>query len=146
MTLYHYVAEKNPIGAKKVLNSFGEKAVPRPDILAKQLANCVNQHGKECLYRIAAVHPDLDLVSQYYLQATRNEHTPCECDKCTKEAEKESVWASADGQEIKKTVEEIKNKQEAQNGNAPKTEKSESKDLMILGVVAVIALALVMKK
>ena len=147
-TLYHYVAAKNPVGAKNVLNSFGEKAVPRPDILASQLANCVNRHGKDCLYRIAAVHPDLELVSEYYKHATQNENTPCGCDKGKSEDETKSVWDSADGQEIKKTVEEIKNKQSTQNTNnqTPKEKESQSRDLMIIGAVAVIALALVMKK
>ena len=145
MTIYEYVAAKNPIGAKNVLNSFGEKAVPRPDILARQLANCVNKHGKNALYRIAAVHPDLKLVSEYHKESTKNEHTPCECDKC-KMMDKEQIFSSADGQEVKKTIEDIKNKQ-AEMLNAPKeSTKSDSKELMIVGAVVIIALALVMKK
>jgi methylmalonyl-CoA mutase cobalamin-binding subunit len=68
MTIYEYVALNNPNGAKTVLKSFGVKAVLRPDILAKQLANSVINHGKKSLYRIAAIHPDFELVSEYYKQ------------------------------------------------------------------------------
>lgn len=145
MTIYEYVALKNPIGAKTVLNSFGEKAVPRPDILARQLADSVKKHGKDALYRIASVHPDLNLLSEYYKQSTKNDHTPCECEKCQVTAS-EPVFSSADGQEVKKAVEEIKTKQDVIANTPKEASKSDSKDLMIIGAVAVIALALVMKK
>jgi|TARA_R110000796_G_scaffold71585_7_gene162472 hypothetical protein len=148
MTIYEYVATKNPIGAKTVLNSFGEKAVPRPDILAKQLANAVNKHGKDALFRIASVHPDMNLISEYNKQVSKNndvveavEEKSCGC----KEKEVESLFSSAEGQEIKKAVENLSLKQDTLS-NTPKESKSDSKDLMIIGAVAVIALALVMKK
>ena len=146
MTLYEYVAVKNPIGAKTVLNSFGEKAVPRPDILAKQLANAVNKYGKDALFRIASVHPDMQLISEYNKESNKSkdvvEEKSCGC----KDKKEESIFSSAEGQEIKKAVETLSLKQDAQS-NIPKESKtSDSKDLMIIGAVAVIALALVMKK
>jgi hypothetical protein len=145
MTIYEYVATKNPIGAKTVLNSFGEKAVPRPDILAKQLANAVNKHGKDALFRIASVHPDMQLISEYNKQVNKSseavEEKSCGCEK----KEVESLFSSAEGQEIKKAVETLSLKQDTLS-NTPKESKSDSKDLMIIGAVAVIALALVMKK
>ena len=138
MTIYEYVAQKNPIGAKNVLNSFGHKAVPRPDILARQLANSVNQYGKEALYRIAAIHPDLELI-EHYLDHSESK----EAKSKTVEAEK-SLFSSAEGQEIKRAVEDIKNNQNSKN-NAPK-EKSEKTELLIIGAVVLVALALVLKK
>tara|TARA_R110000787_G_scaffold44415_9_gene109032 strand:- start:448 stop:885 length:438 start_codon:yes stop_codon:yes gene_type:complete len=143
MTIYHYIAYKNPNGAKNVLNSFGEKAIRKPEILAEQLANTVRKHGKEALFRIASVHPDLKLVSEYNKVATKNDEPkekPCSCDK-----EKESLFSSAEGQDIKKSVELLTQKQN-QIDNSPKEQKSDSKELMIVGAVVVIALALVMKK
>ena len=142
MTIYEYVAEKNPIGAKTVLHSFGEKAVPRPDILARQLANAVNKYGKDALFRIASVHPDLDLVNQYNKVANPPSEEDC---GCSKEKEKESVFSSADGEQLIKAVEDISKKQESPNPTI--NEKSSDKtELMIIGVVAVIALALITKK
>ena len=141
MTIYEYVAYKNPIGAKTVLNSFGEKAVPRPDILARQLANAVNKHGKDALYRIASVHPDLQLVTEYNKQALKpkEEDKPCGCEK------KESLFSSAEGQEIKKAVETISLKQDALS-NSQKEPKSDKTELMIIGAVVLVSLALVMKR
>ena len=144
MTIYEYVATKNPIGAKTVLNSFGEKAVPRPDILAKQLANAVNKHGKDALFRIASVHPDMNLISEYNKEINKDKEV--EGKSCGCKEKEESIFSSAEGQEIKKAVETLGIKQDTLS-NAPKESKpSDSKDLMIIGVVAVIALALVMKK
>ena len=145
MNLYEYVAVKNPVGAKNVLNSFGEKAVPRPDILARQLANSVNKYGKDALFRIASVHPDIQLISEYNKQANKvsdaeNEKT-CSCKKETAE----SLFSSAEGQEIKKAVEDLSQKQSAL-ANSPKESKSDSKDLMIIGAVVLVALALITKK
>lgn len=150
MTIYEYVALKNPIGAKTVLNSFGEKAVRRPDILAKQLANSVNKYGKEALYRIASVHPDLRLVTEYNKQSIALEEVakgegkekPCGCEK---EKEKESLFSSAEGQEIKKAVEDLSLKTNTL-ANTPKEQKSDKTELMIIGAVVLVGLALVMKK
>ena len=126
MTIYEYLAEQNPIGAKTVLNSFGEKAVRRPDILARQLADLVNNYGKDALFRIASVHPDLELVNQYNKVANPPSKEDC---GCSKEKEKESVFSSADGEQLIKAVEDINKRQDT-----PKH------------TVAIIALALITKK
>jgi hypothetical protein len=57
----------------------------------------------------------------------------------------EDLFSSAEGQEIKKAVENLSLKQDALT-NTPKESKSDSRDLMIIGAVVVVALALVMKK
>lgn len=145
MTIYEYVAVKNPIGAKTVLNSFGEKAVPRPDILARQLANAVNKHGKNALFRIASVHPDMQLMAEYQKQITKDEDV-VEEKSCGCKDKEESIFSSAEGQEIKKAVETLSLKQDALSNTPTESPKSDSKDLMIIGAVVVVALALVMKK
>lgn len=142
MTIYEYTALNNPIGAKNVLNSFGEKAVPRPDILARQLANAVQKHGKDALYRIASVHPDLELISEYEAANSAHEEPKKESETCGCKKE-ESIFSSAEGQEIKNAVNDLQRRQDL--SNQPK-EKSDSKDLMIIGAVAVIALALITRK
>jgi|DEB0MinimDraft_10_1074344.scaffolds.fasta_scaffold20694_2 hypothetical protein len=145
MNLYQYVAYKNPEGAKRVINSYGEKAIRQPDILAKQLAEKVNKHGKEALYRITSVHPDLKLISDYHevnapKVEEKKEDKPCTCGK--------NDYSSADGaeaSEVKKVVEDIKRKQEIDSvaSASQKTEKSDRTELMIIGAVALIGLALV---
>tara|TARA_R110002020_G_scaffold468211_1_gene692325 strand:+ start:132 stop:575 length:444 start_codon:yes stop_codon:yes gene_type:complete len=147
MNLYEYVAVKNPVGAKTVLNSFGVKAVRRPDILSRQLANSVNKYGKEALFRIAAIHPDLQLVTEYNKAVAVNNGESnekyCQCGK--KKEEKESLFSSAEGQEIKKAVEDLSLKTDSL-ANTPKETKSDKTELMIIGAVVLVGLALVMKK
>jgi hypothetical protein len=65
MTIYQYIAYKNPMGAKKVLDSFGMRATRQPEVLARQLAGAVNRHGEQAMYRIASVHPDLELITEF---------------------------------------------------------------------------------
>jgi hypothetical protein len=136
ITLYEYVADKNPNGAKNVLNSFGKKAVRRPDILAQQLADLVNQRGKEALYRIASVHPDLELISHH------NEYKQSQAEKAQA---KDSIFSSAEGQEIKRAVDDLKRNHQAPV-STPQAEKSEKAELMIIGAVVLVGLALVLKK
>jgi len=143
MTLYEYIAYSHPEGAKRVINSYGSKAIRKPEMLAKQLADTVNRNGKEALYRIASVHPDLELLTHF------NEHNASEDDK-KKEKEscsckdKESNFSSAEGQAIKQAVEDLSKKQS--EANKPAETKTEKSELMIIGAVVLIGLALVMKK
>lgn len=144
MNLFQYVAYKNPEGAKRVINSYGEKAIKQPDMLAKQLADKVNKHGKEALYRITSVHPDLKLISDYHEvnqpKKEEKEDKPCTCGK--------SDYSNADGgeaSEVKKVVEDIKRKQELDSVATASQgkERSDKTELMIIGAVALIGLALV---
>jgi hypothetical protein len=141
MTIFEYVALNNPNGAKNVVNKFGHKAIRRPDMLARQLADTVNRHGKQAMYEIASVHPDLDLITHFNeFNAEKEGKSSCGC----KDKKEDSLFSSAEGQAIKKAVEDISRKQEvAESG---KKEKSEKSELLIIGAVAVIGLALVMKK
>lgn len=141
-SIFEYIALKNPNGAKEVINSFGSKAIRRPDILAQQLADTVNQHGKTALYRIAAVHPDLQLISHYN---DHNASKKLEVEKKSSKSESDSIFSSAEGQAIKKAVEDISKQQEIAKNTTDKP-KSEKSELLIIGAVVLIGLALVMKK
>lgn len=143
MTLSEYVAIKNPLGAKKVIESYGLQAVRQPQILARQLNDTLVKHGDEALYRIASVHPDLKLITAFNAhnsQANGEEKKKEDC-SCKKE---ESIFSSAEGQQIKSAVEELKRNQV--EANKPKEGKSEKTELLIIGAVAIVGLALVMKK
>lgn len=142
MTIFEYTALKNPEGAKRVVNSFGEKAIRNPQALARQLADKVNKHGEKALYRIASVHPDFKLVSDYVKvnqkdSEEKEEKSSCSCQK--------ENYSNADGNdEVKKAIEDVKRKQELDSvaSNSSK-EKSDKTELMIIGAVALIGLALV---
>jgi hypothetical protein len=141
MTIYDYIAYKNPLGAKQVINSYGALANRRPDILAKQLANTVNKHGKQALYKIAGVHPDLELITHfndYNSEQEKGKDKSCSCN--------ESAFSSLEGQAIKEAVQDLQVKQKVSEQTPETKEKTESKDLLIIGAIAVISLALIMRK
>ena len=131
------------MGAKKVLDSFGMRATRKPEVLARQLADAVNRHGEQAMYRIASVHPDLELITEF------NEYNAKREAKADSSKEKEtSLFSSAEGQAIKSAVEDIKRRQEFSNmvGNTPKEVRSEKTELLIIGAIALVGLALVLKK
>ena len=136
MTIYEYIAYKNPHGAKEVLNNFGIKAIRDPKVLSKQLAYVVSKHGKKGLYHIASAHPDLELITHY------NEHKNKKTEK--PEEKIESPFASAEGQAIITAVDNIKSNQEMARND--KTDKSDKTEMFIIGAVVLVSLALILKK
>ena len=144
MTIYQYIAYKNPMGAKKVLDSFGMQATRKPEILARQLADSVNRHGKQAMYRIASVHPDLELITNFNAFNDKKEE---KSDSCSCKEKEVSLFSSAEGQAIKSAVEDIKRSQEVSNqvGGKGKEVRSEKSELLIIGAIAVVSLALILK-
>ena len=134
MNIYQYTAYNNPLGAKAIVNHYGELAVRRPDILARQLAKCVSNHGKEALLMICKVHPDLELLQQY---------TEYQAKADAEELRKTNPFSSADGEKLLRDIEEMKSRSNQNTGDTNKSEKTEM--LMILGFVT-LALALIVKK
>jgi hypothetical protein len=144
MTIFEYIALTNPNGAKNVINHFGEKANRNPRVLAKQVAMMVNKHGQEALFRIAQNHPDKELLKQYFevQNPSKKDEEKCGCEK------KENIWSSAEGQALKEKVQEISTKQDISNSQ-PKVDnngKSEKTEMLIIGAIALVGLALVLKK
>ena len=130
MNIYQYTAYNNPLGAKKIINHYGQQAIKRPDILARQLASCVVENGKEALMFVCEMHPDYKLITDY------TEY------KAKQDAEKlkaNNPFASAEGEELLSAVKNIKSEK-------PVSSKSEKTELLIIGGVVVVALALIMKK
>lgn len=134
MTIFEYMASANPNGAKNVINSFGKKANRNPVILAKQLAMCVNKHGQSALYQIALNHPDKALIT--------------ECNMRENEKFEKSPMSNAEGQEVKKLIEDLTDKGSTAPPAPPYVhpKKSESTELFIIGAVAIVGLALILNK
>ena len=136
MTIFEYMASANPNGAKNVINSFGKKANRNPEILAKQLAMCVNKHGQSALYQIALNHPDKALIT--------------ECNMRENEKSEESPMSNAEGQELKKLIEDLTDNRRGYKAptisDRESKKTSESTELFIIGAVAIVGLALILNK
>jgi len=127
MNVYQYTALRNTMGAQEVVASCGMRPHPHPQALAQQLASCVARGGYDVLARVRDIHPDLELFQD---QVDKYK------DKYRKEKDDfmEKHFSNASGQTIKAEVEGLR------DGG------SNSKDLLIVGGLVVVALAIVMRK
>ena len=137
MTIYDYVAYKNPNGAAKVIASFGMRPVREKERLADQLAFVAQKRGGEVLRRITLIHPDRQLF----------EH-----ERKIKEAKKQKM-SSATGTENNQDSRDERLRQEnllqADKERDSKKEhdsKMLTQNNMIIGGVVILGLAIIMKK
>ena len=124
MTLYDYVALNNRNGSSQLVMDYGMRPANNPKSLAKQLAMTVNKEGESALMKIADIHPDKELFDSH-----SNCSGSCSCGK--------SNFAGFNGQDLKKEVSEIKNNEGI---------SSRTVDMLIIGGIMVVALALIIKK
>lgn len=65
MTIYEYIARNNPIGAKRVIESFGY-VVTQPKKMGDNLRMLVAQEGEPALKAVVDLHPDKDLILEVF--------------------------------------------------------------------------------
>lgn len=138
MNYYHYLALENPDGVASLLVDYGIKPSRNVKQLSRQLTHCVNKHGEECLYKTTLIHPDRELMLDAFKVEIEKEKpkkeevsNACGCSNFSN--------ANADGQQIKKVVENIG----FSNAVGDPNKKTE---LFIVGGVVLIALALILNK
>jgi hypothetical protein len=138
MNYYHYLALENPSGVASILSEYGIKPARNIKQLSKQLTQCVNKHGEDCLYKTTLIHPDRELMLDAFKVEIEKEKpkkeevsNACGCSNFSN--------ANANGQEIKKVVENIG----FSNATGDPSKKTE---LLIVGGVVLIALALILNK
>lgn len=139
MNYYHYLALENPQGVASILSEYGIKPSRNVHQLSKQLTQCVNRHGEECLYKTTLIHPDRELLLDAFKVEIEKEKpkkedssNACGCSNFSN--------ANANGQEIKKVVENIG------FSNAIGDAQNKKTELLIVGGVVLIALALILNK
>ena len=65
MTIYEYIASKNPSGANDILENYGFKGTTDQSTLSSRLKAIVRKYKKIALKDISLIHPDKDLLSQF---------------------------------------------------------------------------------
>lgn len=130
LDVFLYTALANERGSKGLIASYGMEPLDTPDGVAGQLSEIVLQRGEEGLDQLAQIHPDLDLF-QDRINAIKSKYTK------EKEDFFQRHFFNANGtNEVKTEVASIKNTLSDKN----------TKDLLIVGGLIVVALAIVMKK
>lgn len=61
MTIYEYIAQSDPMGSKRLIESFGYR-VTNPRTMGANLRMLVAQEGEDALKEIAKMHPDKELI------------------------------------------------------------------------------------
>lgn len=64
-TVYHYIAERNPHGAKAVIEGFGYRVVDRNQ-MGNNLQKLVATEGEEALKEVLELHPDKDVILEVF--------------------------------------------------------------------------------
>lgn len=135
MNVYQYTALNNPSGSTEMVESFGIKAIRHPKHLAKQLALVVAKHRDSALGKLAEIHPDVPLfqkqIDDFKVKI-----------KSENEKNNSSFSNFIDGQTIKSDIASLK---ETVANPTPETGKSKT-ELLIIGGVIVIGLAIIFKK
>jgi hypothetical protein len=135
MNLYQYTATRNPMGSKAVVESYGLRADRKS--LGKQLASIVARHGDKGLKSVSDIHPDLPLFQKQiddFKSKIKEDH----------EGSKSSGFSNIDGQTIKNDISALKDKVSSKVSD--EAEGKSKIELLIIGGVIVVALAIILKK
>ncbi len=131
MNVFQYTAINNTHGTENLIRSYG--VAPKYSVLSKQLAGVISRDRANGLAKLRGIHPDLGLF-QDELDTLKAKI------KSELDAEKKE-FLNADGQSLKNDVAELK-----RGVNSPKEEGRSKQELMIIGGVIVIGLAIIFKK
>jgi len=93
MSMYDYIARRDPRGAVKVLSDFGYR-VTEPRTMGNNLRLLVQKEGQPALIAILGLHPDKDVILEAFgeEQSTPQEK-PCGCKGCSEN----KSFVNADG-------------------------------------------------
>ena len=139
ITIYDYVASKNPKGAAKVISSFGMNPVrTNARELGKQLGYCAKRNGGEVLRRIVLIHPDRQLFDFERKQIEEKKEkemsnaSGCGCSNAT--GNEPTVIGGSD---LEKEMLKL---------NSEKDSKLLTQNNLVIGGIIVLGLAIIMKK
>jgi hypothetical protein len=128
MTLMEYTAYANPQGATQFLQKNGIAPANTHQGLASQLMFCAKSNPKRFFKEIIEYHPDAPLFAKEFNEAA--------------DGIKEK-YLNANGQEIKREVEKIN--ENLKNTSQATPEKDRTKDILTIGLIGIIALAIIYK-
>jgi|TARA_R110000803_G_scaffold149945_2_gene215402 hypothetical protein len=77
-TVYDYIANSNPQGAKNLCEAFGYK-VTNPSTMSENLKVLVNNEGESALESIMDLHPDKKIILEYFSKPTLKEDKTSNC-------------------------------------------------------------------
>jgi hypothetical protein len=133
MNVFEYVAHNNQNGAAQMVQVYNLRPERDKKMLARQVAYCVKRDRDHALKMLAKIHPDADLFT-----SEMNEMKLGYEKKISESQSKlEELFTNMNGQAIKGEVASLK---------SPEAEQSKKSELLMVGGIIIISLALILKK
>ena len=80
MSVYQYVADSDPRGTQRLIESFGYEITDQRN-LGKSLSELVSSVGEPALKKVIDVHPDKDIILEYNV-SVMPKTSSCGCSSC----------------------------------------------------------------
>jgi len=99
-TVYDYIAKSNPQGAKDLCEAYGYR-VTNPNSMSRNLKILVNNEGQDALASIMDLHPDKEIILEYFSKPTLKEDksSKCGCDNSLNTPQVLERFLNASGRE-----------------------------------------------
>lgn len=102
-TVYDYVATTNPRESKSLCESFGYR-VTNPETMSQNLKTLVNNEGEQAVKSIMEIHPDKDIILEYFAKPKEKEKSkPCGCGNKSESTKLMEQFLNANGKQDNKS-------------------------------------------
>lgn len=132
--VFNYCAYHNNTGSKALVASYGIRPSQSHKELAKQLAFCMTKDREGMKKKMADIHPDKDLFEAREIEI-RNEMD-------SKLKEKEAQFQNMNGSALKSEVAHFMNA----SGPTDSDQSRKTHEILMIGGIIIISLAIIMKK
>jgi len=95
MSVYQYVAQSDPRGTQRLIESFGYEITNQSD-LGRSLSELVSNVGEPALKKVIDLHPDKDIILEYNT-SSKPEVSSCNCSSCKAKSGHYEKYMNADG-------------------------------------------------
>jgi hypothetical protein len=128
MSVYQYVADSDPRGTQRLIESFGYEITDQRN-LGRSLSELVSNIGEPALKKVIDLHPDKDIILEFNVSATPSKNS-CGCNSCKSKSVVHDKYMNASGGDVVDGV---------QNTNS--THLMASQTNVIFGVATILIIA-----
>jgi len=130
MSVYQYVADSDPRGTQRLIESFGYEITDQRN-LGKSLSELVSNVGEPALKKVIDLHPDKDIILEYNVNTTPKTSS-CGCSSC-KSKDSHDKYMNATGSET------IANNGSVSNTNNTNILAHQTNTILVIATLVIIA-------
>lgn len=133
MNVFEYVAENNPSGAAQMVQVYNLTPERNRRMLARQVAYCVKRDRVHALKTLAKIHPDADLFTSEIEEVKQGYQKKID----ESQSKLNELFSNINGQAQKSDATQVL---------SPEALQSKKSELLMIGGIIIISLALILKK